>query len=1094
MTLDTLTMKKTIRLVLIVAAAGLLAVAGTGCSAKARRARTLAKADRYLAAGQYDQAEIEYLNVLKGDGGNARAISRLGSLYFDQGRLSRAAPFLLKANQLLPDDLDTRVKLGLLYTAVGQMAKARAEAEFVLARRPMDAEAPLLLAETTANDREIVAARRLLGSLPAPAPGSPPVLVALGTLEVRQRHVKEAEAAFIRAQTIDPKYDAAWAALGGLRIVQNDRVSADQALKQAADLAPPRSIRRLQYARFKIQCGDLKSGRSLLEEITRNTPDYLPAWIRLAELAMQEKRYDDGLAAVGRVLTRDPLNPEAMLLSGQLRLAKGEPDKAVEDLEKMQAVYPRSPQTDYQLGLAFVAKGDAGKAIDAFNHALSLAPDFIEARYMLAELSIRKGDLGTAIVALKKVLEQRPGLLQPWILLADAYRAQGNFSDALAVYRRLEAANPKSPLAPLLSGLVLEQQGQLAEARQAFTRAIELAPDSLQALEQLVDLDVRAKEYPAALQRVQSRLAQNPKDAGLQLLLAKIYLAQRDTAQAEAALRKAIELKPDSPTGYLLLARLYLGTDQQEKALANLAEVVAKNPKDAGALMLIGMIHDTQKNYPAARDAYEKVLAINPNFGAAMNNLAYLYSQHLNQPERAFELAQKARELQPDEPHTADTFGWILSRRHQYPWALTLLQEAAAKLSTEPEVQYHLGMTHYLMGEEAPARLALQRALQLSGSFQGADEARQCLSILEIDVPRIAATARPDLEKMLAGRPDDPVALARLAALYEQDGAADKAIDAWQRAVKGGSANVNALMNLARLHAAHGEPALALEEAKAARKLAPDDPGVGYALGRLALQAGDRAWGASVLQQAADRRPDDPAIQCDLAQALYSVGRVAAAETAMHRAVDLAAGGGPAAADGGAGQPFARLDEARRFLDMAALAADPAQAAAAADRIDAALKADPADVPALMAKAAADEQRADLASARRGYGLALARYPDFVPAKRRLAILDAESGSDQQKIYDWALSARQAYPGDADVAKALGIISYRRGEFARAEPLLRESLVARTADAELMYYLGMAQDRMQQRARAKETLQRALALNLRSDLAQEARRALAAQK
>jgi hypothetical protein len=42
-----------------------------------------------------------------------------------------------------------------------------------------------------------------------------------------------------------------------------------------------------------------------------------------------------------------------------------------------------------------------------------------------------------------------------------------------------------------------------------------------------------------------------------------------------------------------------------------------------------------------------------------------------------------------------------------------------------------------------------------------------------------------------------------------------------------------------------------------------------------------------------------------------------------------------------------------------------------------------------------------------------------------------------------------------------------------------------------MFYLGMAQRRLKQNAESRASLQRALALNLRGDLAEEARRILA---
>ena len=179
------------------------------------------------------------------------------------------------------------------------------------------------------------------------------------------------------------------------------------------------------------------------------------------------------------------------------------------------------------------------------------------------------------------------------------------------------------------------------------------------------------------------------------------------------ALQKAIELQPDSPTAYLFLAQLYAGANQKDKALADLNQLVARNPKDVGALTLLGMVQDQQKDYAAARDTYEKILVINPKFGVVLNNLAYLYAERFDQLDKARELAQRARESMPQDPSVADTLGWILSRQHEYPRALTLLQENAEKYPTEPVVQFHLGMTRYMM-EKQDLRVSHCRARSIS--------------------------------------------------------------------------------------------------------------------------------------------------------------------------------------------------------------------------------------------------------------------------------------------------------------------------------------------------------------------------------------------
>jgi tetratricopeptide (TPR) repeat protein len=499
--------------------------------------------------------------------------------------------------------------------------------------------------------------------------------------------------------------------------------------------------------------------------------------------------------------------------------------------------------------------------------------------------------------------------------------------------------------------------------------------------------------------------------------------------------------------------------------------------------MIIGVIQDQQKKYPAARDAYEKLLIVNPKFGPALNNLAYLYSEHLDQLDKAGELAQRARDVLPTDPSTADTLGWILYHQHQYPRAATLLQENADKLPNEPEAQFHLGMTSYMMGQEEPARAALERALQLSQAFPGSDEARHSLAILAIDPASAGSDARAVLEKAVAGRKDDPVALGRLAAIYERTGAADKAIDALETAMKANPNNVGVLMGLARLYASRHDAPKSRDLAETAHKLAPDDPNVTHTLGRLAYQTGDYPWAASLLQQADRQQTDDPALLFDLANAVYAMGRTQDAETAMRSALNLS--------KGQASANFTHAEEAQRFLDMLALAADPGQAVTAAASVEQILKSDSTYVPALMASAAINEQKRNAGAAKETYEKILGRYPDFSPAKRRLAIIHAGHPGDDQKAYDLAVKAREAFPDDPELAKAFGIIVYRRGDFPRAVNLLQESAGKRSEDAELMYYLGMARYRTNKRAESKQALQRALDLGLSGDPAAEARRTIA---
>jgi putative PEP-CTERM system TPR-repeat lipoprotein len=1059
----------------------LLAAVSSSCSPHARMARHLERADQYFESGQYDQAEIEYINALQIEPQNPQATGRLAVIYFDQGRLGQVMPRLFRGLQLQPDNLELRLKLGLMYLTIGKFKEARDEANFILDHKPQDAEAPLLLANAALKPNEIEEVRQQLQKLPQSAAESAPVLVALGTLDFRQHNFEKAEAAFQRALSLDPKSSAANEQMGILCWLRHDLPQADQAFAAAAELSPARSSKRLEYAQFKIQTGDLAAGKRLLEEMTQKTPDYLPAWMLLAQIAASEKKYDESAALNAKVLARDPIHPEALLLKSRLELEKGETSKAVAELESMLKIYPQSPQVLYQLGLAYLANGETEKAIASLKQAITLAPDFADAVILLAGIHIRMGEPNAAIVSLQQLVQRHPEISRAWLLLADAYRSADDFDNALAVYRQLERLFPRDPQVSWLMGLLFVQHKNADEAREAFNKALELVPDYLPALEQLVNLDLAEKQYPAALQRVQNLLEKNSNLPGLHLLLAKIFLAQNDTKQAEASLLKAIALQPDSSAAYFMLAELYANSAQHQKALANLQDVLAKNPKDVQALMLMGVIYDQQKNHAAARETYEKLLAINPNFSPAINNLAYLYSEQFGLLDKAYELAQSAWEQLPHEPHMEDTLGWILFKKHQYPRALSLLEESAGRLPAAAEVQFHLGMTHYMMGEEEPARLALQRALILSHDFPGVDEAKQRLTLLAIDAKTTGADDRAILEKAVADRPDDPVALARLADIYEREGTPAKETKIYQAALQVNPANLSALMSLVRLYSMQQDKAKAFELAKNAHQLAPDDPDVTRALGRLAYETGDYQWALSLLQETAGKKPDDPEVLYDLAEAFYSVGRVDDASTAMRHALQADAS-------------FSRAEKAKEFLEMTTLSANPQQAVATAPKVEQALKSDPADVPALMAMAIINEQSTDVRAAEQNYEKILDHYPDFAPAERRLAVLYAETPGDAPKAFDLASKARDAYPDDKEVAKALGIIVYRKGDYGRAANLLQESASERNSDAELMYYLGMAQYQLKHATESKQALQLALDLKLNPDLAADARRILAELK
>ncbi|HWL17595.1 MAG TPA: tetratricopeptide repeat protein [Opitutus sp.] len=1053
----------------------LASLAAGGCTRDTRRARHLAAADAYFAGHHYAAAEIEYLNVLQLAPGNPHALARLGEVCLTEGRLGQALPYLLRTREFAPTDVDSRLRLAFALFAAGRLDDAQAEVDFVLKHRTTDMEGALLLVETSTTPAALEAVRRRLEPLHTRDPQNAPILLALGALAFRQNRPDDAGKLLGQAAALAPEQPAVHAALGTLCRARGDLAGARAHFAQAARCAPLRSRYRLQEVEFHLAQGDLGAARDALDRLAAAAPDYMPALIRRAELAAAERDYPRCEALLARALARDRAQPDALLLQARVQLAQGNLAAAARSVDTLARLYPRAAAVHYQHALVEIARHDPDAAQAALQRALSLAPNYADAILLLAEIRLGRGDTAGALGPLRSLVERRPELARARVLLVRAWRAAGDLESALDACRPLTAACPNDAAGFILTGLTLEQLRRTTEARAAFEHALALAPADAAAIEQLVGLDLAAGRTADARQRVEAALALAPRSAALHVLAAKLLLGAGNRADAERSLHTAIACEPQSATAYLLLARLSLQARRPDEAVAQLRAGIAREPNDTASAMLLAVIEHERGHTEAARACYEQILARLPRFTPALNNLACLCAENPSQLDRAYELAQRARQLSPGDPHLADTLGWVLYRRGQFVWARALLRESAARLPRDPAVLYHLGLTHYMLADPAPAREALAQALALDPAFPHRTDLVARLRLVE----RFLASEPTDGDEPAVADGDeiDPMALRLRGARRESAGDLAGARDAYRRALAASQGSVPLRLDLARIATLTRDRETALEYARAARRLAPNDPATAHELGRIALASGDPRWAESLLADAARDLPDDAQVQTDFAEAAYRIGRLDAAREAIRRGLTAEPAG-------------ATRDHAAAVLALLELD-NPAAARRAVARIETALLAHPDCTPAAMAQAMASEAGPDSAAATRAYRALLQRYPDLAPAKRRLFLLLADDPAADASLVALGRQAHAAFPDDARLTKSLGKLLYRRGEFARAAEFLNASARVLTDDAELFFYRGMTEAALQRSDDSRTSLQRALELDLRADLAAEARRAIA---
>src|SRR4029079_14479571 len=76
--------------------------------------------------------------------------------------------------------------------------------------------------------------------------------------------------------------------------------------------------------------------------------------------------------------------------------------------------------------------------------------------------------------------------------------------------------------------------------------------------------------------------------------LAEVYLAQGKAAEAEQALKRAIEIEPKHEDSYLDLARLYESRHDIPAAMQVYQRLLAVRPHSAGGLFGLAMLHEGQ--------------------------------------------------------------------------------------------------------------------------------------------------------------------------------------------------------------------------------------------------------------------------------------------------------------------------------------------------------------------------------------------------------------------------------------------------------------------------------------------------------------------
>jgi tetratricopeptide (TPR) repeat protein len=1043
------------------------AISMAACSQEAKTARASKRANEYFQKQRYDEAKIEYANVLRLDPNNAEAIRNLGAIWMEQGAPFRALPYLLRTSKDNPSDLETRVRIAAAFLAMDGRGEAANVAAAVLREQPDHPQALTLLADAARHPAELEQVIKRVEEFPKKDIGA--YHLALGSMQLKSGDLAAGEKSLVESSRLDPKDPLPYLALANLAIIRKQMDVAGKHYQTASELAAPRSLASMAYAEFLLQSKRLQEASDALEPALKKAPDYFPARRLKAQIAFALGNKDDASRQVQEILRQDPENLEGGILQAQMWLAEGKSAQATELIDRLNKKFPKYPVIRFELARCANASGNSEQAIQILDELVRSKPDYAQAVLVLNELRLRKGSAGEAAAALESFCAQRQTYPPAIILLAQSYRALGRHSDAIAAYRRLSESDNARGDVTYLIGMTHREANQLGEAEACFLEVLKLNPKAIAPLEQLVAIDLVRKDYSKASERVASRSQDGSQSAELELLKARIEAAQGKWDMAEASLNRAGEMDPALPGVYQLLINTYLATGKLERALKQAEALSEQKPNDLRALTTVAVISARLGHPEKAISAYERLLSKDPASTTALNNLACLYLEQPAQLDKAYALAKKAREQKASDPAIADTLGWICFKRKEFSQALSLLRESSSQLSDNAEAMYHYAMACSAMGLWGQAAAAFEKSAASPQEFSGKSE-----------IPsRIALFRAPEkysieqLAEMGEQTPDDISVWHRLGEKLRDAGRHADSAAAFENALKVNPQAFPCVMELAMLNAGPLQnPQMAAELSKRARTIAPGDAESKLALGRLAYRTKD--WTAAYLLLAeAVRELKAPEASLELARSAYALGKVS-------EATELVSGIAKSS-------PSKEQEEANRLL-TALGTAKPERDSLIRD----ALARTPDDPIILIAVAKELQRLGNRAEAGDHFDRVVQLLPDSPVMQKELAAFYLEDPTKLSLAHDYAAKARRSLPEDAGIAAILAETSFLRKEFGNARRLFEECEKAQPLTPRARYYLAVCNWELKDSQAAAEALRRALSEGLPSPLRGEAEKLLKA--
>lgn len=723
-----------------------------------------------------------------------------GKRFDAEGKYKEAAIQFLNALKVDKDFPEAHYELAHAYEHLGNSTEASSELARTVELQPSNFKAKVELGDLLFANGKTDQAQVIASAVMAKQPNNPGVHALLSAIAARQGKNTLALVEIHRALELDPNQAVFHEDLALLE--ESDpamAVTVEDELKSAIQLDPKSLNARILLAGFYSRNNRLRDAETISWQAVAANTGSIAARENLAQIILSEGdqgRAEQVLRQASKDLARDP---QGVRLLADYYTNSGQWDKAVAEFSRLKIKYPET--TSLQVG---------------FVHALLQNKDYPAAQSAVADM-------------LK--------------------------------------SNPKDPEVAELNGLVLIDSGKANDAVNALLNSAKTFPSSSAIQYWLGKAALASGNRELAEKSFQQATDLNPAERGAQEELAQIACQRGDVALLADVADDAIESMPNFSTGYVWRAIAEMDRNLPDKAEADLKTAMDLSPQSSLPYIHLGKLRLEQKRFPEGVDLLQQALQNNPNAVEALR-LLISYDLSRRQPSKALARVKAQIEKSPTNGRFYDLLAKLQLQSGNPDQAAAAVQKA---IQLSPADGDAVMLFAQIAAEHGNLDKAIAAWEQQSSSHPSDAGALAILGTL-VESRGDADKARSYYEKSLQIQPQQPVAANNLAyRMLENGDEISKALALAQTARQGMPDSTNTADTLAWAYYRIGSYEFARNLLEDAISIDSNNATMQYHLGMVYSGLSDKTSAVVHLRKAASLAPDSP-IAKDARAALHRLG------------------------------------------------------------------------------------------------------------------------------------------------------------------------------------------------------------------------------